>query len=131
MTEVRRTVVVKLDMDDSDAILLHETVEELTDIRDRMPGAKKFHAWAFRRLYDYTAYKAEAEGIDATQVDPAYTSKRCSQCGTRTVRRKRSSVVRSAGTRSTRTTTRRRTSDFGYSVRGKSLRTEGRHVTSP
>ncbi len=56
--------------------------EELTDIRDRMPGAKKFHTWAFHRLYDYTAYKAEAEGIKATQVDPAYTSKRCSKCGT-------------------------------------------------
>jgi putative transposase len=28
MAEVRRTVVVKLDMDDSDATLLHETVEE-------------------------------------------------------------------------------------------------------
>ena len=56
--------------------------EELTDIRDRMPGAKKFHAWAFRRLYDYVAYKAKAEGIDTSQVDPAYTSKRCSKCGT-------------------------------------------------
>ncbi|WP_126663247.1 RNA-guided endonuclease InsQ/TnpB family protein [Haloterrigena salifodinae] len=56
--------------------------EELTDIRDRMPGAKKFHAWAFRRLYDYVAYKAKAEGIEATQIDPAYTSQRCSQCGT-------------------------------------------------
>ena len=28
MAEVRRTVVVKLDVDDSDATLLHETVEE-------------------------------------------------------------------------------------------------------
>ena len=56
--------------------------EELTEIRDRMPGAKKFHAWAFRRLYDYVAYKSEAEGIEATQVDPAYTSTRCSKCGT-------------------------------------------------
>ncbi len=56
--------------------------EELTDIRDRMPRAKKFHAWAFRRLYDYVAYKAEAEGIEVTQIDPAYTSQRCSQCGT-------------------------------------------------
>jgi hypothetical protein len=36
----------------------------LTDIRDRMPGAKKFHAWTFRRLYDYTAYKAEAHGVE-------------------------------------------------------------------
>ena len=33
-------------------------------------------------MYDYVAYKAESEGIEATQVDPAYTSKRCSKCGT-------------------------------------------------
>jgi putative transposase len=56
--------------------------EELTDIRSRMPGAKKFHAWAFRRLYENVAYKAKAEGIETTQVDPAYTSQRCSKCGT-------------------------------------------------
>jgi len=56
--------------------------EELTDIRDRMPGAKQFHVWAFRRLYDYVAYKAEAKGIEATQIDPAYTSQRCSKCRT-------------------------------------------------
>ncbi|MFC4987842.1 RNA-guided endonuclease InsQ/TnpB family protein [Saliphagus infecundisoli] len=60
----------------------HIAFEDLIDIRDRMPGAKKFHAWAFRRLYDYTAYKAEAEEIATTQIDPAYTSQRCSQCGT-------------------------------------------------
>ena len=58
-----------------------------------MPGAKKFYAWAFRRLYDYTAYKAEAEGIEATQVDPAYTSQRCSRCGT-TLRENRPSQER-------------------------------------
>jgi putative transposase len=54
--------------------------EELTGIRERLPGAKKFHAWAFRRLYDYVAYKARAAGIETTQVDPAYTSQRCSTC---------------------------------------------------
>ncbi|MFB6110317.1 MAG: RNA-guided endonuclease InsQ/TnpB family protein, partial [Halodesulfurarchaeum sp.] len=52
-----------------------------TDIRDRMPGAKKFHAWAFRRLYEYVEYKAEEHGIVVEQVDPAYTSQRCSKCG--------------------------------------------------
>jgi IS605 OrfB family transposase len=67
--------------------------EELTDIRERMPGSKKFHVWAFRRLYDYTAYKAEAEGIGVTQVDPAYTSQRCSQCGM-TLQENRSSQAR-------------------------------------
>lgn len=55
--------------------------EDLTDIRDRMPGAKAFHAWAFRRLYEYVEYKAAEHGIRAVQVDPAYTSQRCSYCG--------------------------------------------------
>ena len=55
--------------------------EDLTDIRERMPGAKKFHAWAFRRLYDLVSYKAEERGIRTVQVDPAYTSQRCSKCG--------------------------------------------------
>ena len=67
--------------------------EELTDIRDRMPGAKQFYAWAFRRLYDYVVYKAEAKGIGTTQVDPAYTSQRCSKCGT-TLRENRPSQAR-------------------------------------
>jgi IS605 OrfB family transposase len=67
--------------------------EELTDIRERMPNAKQFHAWAFRRLYDYVAYKAKAEGIETTQVDPAYTSQRCSKCGT-TLAENRSSQSR-------------------------------------
>nr|WP_227357674.1 transposase [Haladaptatus salinisoli] len=55
--------------------------EDLTDIRDRMPGAKAFHAWAFRRLYEYVEYKATVFGISTKQVDPAYTSQRCSKCG--------------------------------------------------
>jgi putative transposase len=55
--------------------------EDLTDIRERMPGAKKFHAWAFRRLYDLVSYKADERGMRTVQVDPAYTSQRCSKCG--------------------------------------------------
>lgn len=108
--------------------------EELTDICDQMPKAKKFHSWAFRRLYDYVAYKAEAEGIAVTQVDPVDTSKQCSKCGqhaTIIVGHKQCSVVRSAATKSTQIIMRRKTSDFDYSVQGKSLCTEGRHVTSP
>ncbi|WP_435158418.1 zinc ribbon domain-containing protein [Haladaptatus sp. DFWS20] len=45
------------------------------------PGAKAFHAWAFRRLYEYVEYKATEFGISTKQVDPAYTSQRCSKCG--------------------------------------------------
>lgn len=46
-----------------------------------MPRAKKFHTWAFNQLVEYIEYKAEAVGIDVTQVPPQYTSQRCSKCG--------------------------------------------------
>ena len=55
--------------------------ENLRGIRERMPNAKKFHAWAFRRLFEYVEYKAEVVGISVEQVSPAYTSQRCSKCG--------------------------------------------------
>jgi putative transposase len=59
----------------------HIAFENLTDIRKRMAGAKRFHAWAFRRLYQYTEYKAGMLGVAVKQVSPAYTSQRCSSCG--------------------------------------------------
>ncbi|SEP29520.1 transposase, IS605 OrfB family, central region [Halogranum amylolyticum] len=59
----------------------HIAFENLTEIRKRMVGAKRFHAWAFRRLYQYVEYKTEMFGIEVEQVSPAYTSRRCSSCG--------------------------------------------------
>ncbi|MGQ4557244.1 RNA-guided endonuclease TnpB family protein [Halobellus sp. GM3] len=55
--------------------------EDLTDIRDRMPDARKFHEWAFNSLYDYVSYKAEGREIRVKQVNPKNTSRRCSSCG--------------------------------------------------
>lgn len=55
--------------------------EDLTDIRDNMPPAKKFHIWAFKRLFKYVEYKAQERGIAVKQVSPKYTSQRCSECG--------------------------------------------------
>jgi IS605 OrfB family transposase len=55
--------------------------ERLNGIRSRMPRAKKFHTWAFNQLIEYVEYKAEAVGINVTQVPPQYTSQRCSKCG--------------------------------------------------
>jgi putative transposase len=55
--------------------------ENLTGIRERMPGAKKFHTWAFNQLYEYVEYKAEAAGIETTQVSPENTTRRCTACG--------------------------------------------------
>ncbi|ELZ33257.1 RNA-guided endonuclease InsQ/TnpB family protein [Halorubrum tebenquichense] len=59
----------------------HIAFENLTDIRTRMGGGKRFHAWAFRRLFEYVEYKAEMDGIEVARVSPAYTSQRCSSCG--------------------------------------------------
>ena len=59
----------------------HIAFENLTGIRKRMAGAKRFHAWAFRRLYQYVEYKAEMFDIGVEQISPAYTSQRCSSCG--------------------------------------------------
>jgi putative transposase len=55
--------------------------ERLTNVRERMPRVRKFHEWAFNRLYEYVEYKAEARGISVEQANPQYTSQRCSTCG--------------------------------------------------
>jgi putative transposase len=59
----------------------HIAFEDLTDIRDRMASVQKFHEWAFHRLYEYVAYKAEERGIAVEQANPKHTSQRCSSCG--------------------------------------------------
>jgi IS605 OrfB family transposase len=57
--------------------------EDLTDIRERLPEAKWHHIWAFRRLFEYVSYKAPERGVSVAQVEPNYTSQRCSRtdCG--------------------------------------------------
>ncbi|KAB1198197.1 MULTISPECIES: RNA-guided endonuclease TnpB family protein [Haloferax] len=59
----------------------HIAFENLTDIRKRMGGMKRFHAWAFRRLYQYVTFKAEVLDVEVRQINPVYTSQRCSKCG--------------------------------------------------
>jgi transposase len=46
-----------------------------------MPNARRFHEWAFRRLYEYVSYTANERGIRVEQVNPKNTSRRCSSCG--------------------------------------------------
>jgi IS605 OrfB family transposase len=57
--------------------------EDLTDIRERLPHATWHHIWAFRRLFEYVEYKAPEQGVFVEQVEPNYTSQRCSRmdCG--------------------------------------------------
>jgi putative transposase len=59
----------------------HIVFEDMTDIRENIPQASWHHLWAFRRLYEYVAYKAREQGVETVQVDRRNTSKRCSTCG--------------------------------------------------
>src|SRR5262245_8184512 len=60
-------------------------LEGLTDIRSRIRAGRRMrsrlHRWAFRQLQDQIVYKAAEYGIAVVFVDPAYTSKTCSHCG--------------------------------------------------
>lgn len=60
--------------------------EQLDHIRDRMFNAnnrtkRQMHTWAFRRLQEYTTYKAAEHGIIVDFQDARYTSQKCSRCG--------------------------------------------------
>jgi IS605 OrfB family transposase len=57
--------------------------ENLKHIRKRISNASKFQQWAFKELQRHVEYKAEEHDIDVDDVNPAYTSQRCShgECG--------------------------------------------------
>ncbi|EMA52214.1 RNA-guided endonuclease InsQ/TnpB family protein [Halococcus salifodinae] len=61
----------------------HLAFEDLTDIRERLPHATWHHRWAFRKLFAFVSYKAVEDGITVRQVNPQYTSRKCSytDCG--------------------------------------------------
>ena len=60
-------------------------VEKLGGIRARVrlrkPQRVAVHSWAFAQLGGFLAYKAKAAGVAFVEVDPAYTSQKCSGCG--------------------------------------------------
>lgn len=60
-------------------------LEDLTGIRDRVRLRKdqrtQLHTWGFRQLGSFIEYKARRAGVPLVYVDPAYTSRQCSECG--------------------------------------------------
>ena len=60
-------------------------VEELTGIRERVrlrkPQRATHASWAFAQLGAFLTYKAARAGVPFVQVDPGYTSQRCTHCG--------------------------------------------------
>ena len=60
-------------------------LEELTGIRGRIKARKRERAtqqsWSFAQLGGFISYKAEMAGVPVIEVDPYFTSQRCSECG--------------------------------------------------
>jgi putative transposase len=61
-------------------------VEDLKGIRDRVTARggdarNRLSGWSFHQLYTFLAYKAQIAGVPVVQVDPAYTSQTCPECG--------------------------------------------------
>lgn len=62
-------------------------LEDLSGIRSRTEkrlrkGQRARHSgWAFRQLRDFLTYKSRLAGVPALLLDPAYSSRTCSECG--------------------------------------------------
>ena len=59
-------------------------MEDLTHIRSNIKAGKRIrsrlHRWSFRQLQTFVEYKAKGYSIQVEYVDPAYSSKTCSNC---------------------------------------------------
>nr|WP_256177877.1 transposase [Kitasatospora aureofaciens] len=59
-------------------------LEDLTGIRSRVRLRKDqrqpLHSWSFHQLASFVEYKAKRAGVPLVYVDPAYTSRQCSEC---------------------------------------------------
>ncbi|MEV5105234.1 RNA-guided endonuclease InsQ/TnpB family protein [Streptomyces massasporeus] len=60
-------------------------LEELTGIRERVrlrkPQRVTHAGWSFAQLGQFISYKARRAGVPVVHVNPAYTSRTCSECG--------------------------------------------------
>jgi putative transposase len=61
-------------------------MENLKGIRKNKKHAKSFqyslNSWSYYQLQQFIKYKARLQGVEVVLVDPRYTSKTCSKCGT-------------------------------------------------
>ena len=56
-------------------------IENLKGLTDELIGTFIGQNWRYNQLQNYIKYKAEHEGITVIEVNPFYTSRRCSNCG--------------------------------------------------
>jgi len=59
-------------------------LEDLSTVRRKNSKIRRYsekNQWAFAQLETFIKYKAALRGVPVLNVDPAYTSQRCSRCG--------------------------------------------------
>ncbi|KZN25077.1 transposase [Haladaptatus sp. R4] len=54
---------------------------ELEGTQETLEKATRFHRRTFERLFEFVAYRAAERDITVVQVNPEYTSQRCTSCG--------------------------------------------------
>ncbi|MGC5020248.1 RNA-guided endonuclease TnpB family protein, partial [Micromonospora sp. DT47] len=113
-------------------------VEQLTGIRQRVrlrkPQRAAVHSWAFAQLGSFLTYKAHRAGVALVQVDPAYTSQTCAQCGHRDKRNRPDQatfICRSCGVVATPIGMRPSTSPSAVWTAGEQSIAHTRHLVAP
>jgi transposase len=56
-------------------------MEDLSGIKEATEFPKRLRHWTYFDLQTKIKYKAEERGIEVIEIDPMYTSQRCSCCG--------------------------------------------------
>jgi putative transposase len=56
-------------------------IENLKGLKEELSGTFIGQNWRYNQLQNYIKYKAQEVGIEVKQVNPFYTSRRCSDCG--------------------------------------------------
>ena len=70
--------IIKFALDNSAGTI---QIENLEGLRDKLSGTFLGNMWRYFQLQQFIKYKAEENGIQCREVNPRYTSQRCSQCG--------------------------------------------------
>lgn len=68
-------------VDDGDAIIALEELSGMSRLGSYPAENRRFSQWSYYRLAEFIRQKAEEIGIGVTEVNPRYTSQKCSRCG--------------------------------------------------
>lgn len=76
--------IVNLAIEEGVSVIKLERLKSIRQTaRTSRKNEKNLHTWSFYQLQQFIKYKANLAGIQVIEVDPAYTSQTCPQCGER------------------------------------------------